>query len=102
MFDISPEVRAENARAGLALPSLSSDLRASLWAALYHSLSVAGRIDEALEVEEEARLAADASSDPASWLRFEVPESGVHYQLLDFERALDIVNSAVRRDHHGR
>jgi hypothetical protein len=34
MFDLSPEVRAENARAGLALPSLSTDLRAGLWAAL--------------------------------------------------------------------
>ena len=76
-------------------------MRASLWAALYHSLSVAGRIDEALGIEEDARRAADTSSDPASWLRFEVPESGVRYQLLEFEHALDIVNSAVRRDHHG-
>jgi DNA-binding CsgD family transcriptional regulator/tetratricopeptide (TPR) repeat protein len=101
MFDISPEVRAENARAGLALPSLSTDLRASLWAALYHSLSVAGRIEEALKLEEEARKAAHAGTDPASRLRFELPESGVQYQLLDFERALDIVNSAVRRDHRG-
>ena len=42
MFDLSPEVRAENARAGLALPSLPAELRAELWAALYHSLSVAG------------------------------------------------------------
>jgi DNA-binding CsgD family transcriptional regulator len=102
MFDISPEVRAENARAGLSLPSLPTELRASLWAALYHSLSVAGRIEEALEVEDEARRAAHASTDPAAWLRFELPESGVHYQLLDFETALDNINSAVRRDHRGR
>src|SRR6202034_2039275 len=57
MFDLSPEVRAESARAGLALPSLSTDLRAELWAALYHSLSVAGRKQEALEIEPSAREA---------------------------------------------
>jgi DNA-binding CsgD family transcriptional regulator len=102
MFDISPEIRAENARAGLALPSLSTDLNASLWSALYHSLSVAGHAEEALGVEASAREAAYASSDPASWLRFEVPEAGMRYQALDFERALDIVNTAVRRDHAGQ
>ncbi|MGD0312899.1 MAG: LuxR C-terminal-related transcriptional regulator [Acidimicrobiales bacterium] len=101
MFDISPVVRAESARAGLALPSLPTDLRASLWAALYHSLSVAGPTDELLEVGESAREAAYASTDPASWLRFELPESGVRYQALDFERALDIINVAIRRDHRG-
>ena len=49
MFDLSPVVRAENARAGLALPSLPAELRASLSASLYHSLSVAGYAEEALE-----------------------------------------------------
>ena len=62
MFDLSPEVRAESARAGLALPSLSTDLRAELWAALYHSLSVAGRKEEALDIEPSAREAAYAST----------------------------------------
>ena len=102
MFDLSPVVRAENARAGLALPSLPAELRASLWAALYHSLSVAGYAEEALEVRGRARRAAERSSDPTSWLRFEVPEAGVLYQSLEFERALETVTDAVGRDHRGQ
>ena len=102
MFDISPEVRAENARAGLALPALSTDLRASLSAALFHSFTSSGHTEEALEVEASAREAAYASTEPASWLRFELPESGLRYQMLDFQRALEIVNTAVRRDHNGQ
>jgi DNA-binding CsgD family transcriptional regulator len=102
MFDISPEIRAENARAGLALPGLSTDARASLSCALYHSLSVAGHTEEAMEVETSAREAAYSSGDPASWLRFEVPEAGLKYQALQFERAFDIVDVAVRRDHAGQ
>ena len=102
MFDLSPVVRAENARAGLALPSLPAELQASLWAALYHSLSVAGYAEEALEVRGRARRAAERSGDPTSWLRFEVPEAGVLYQSFDFERALETVTDAVGRDHRGQ
>ena len=102
MFDLSPVVRAENARAGLALPSLPVDLRAALSATLYHSLSVAGFGDEAQEVRESARRAAGRSNDPTSWLRFEVPEAGVLYQSLDFGRALETVTNAVGRDHRGQ
>ena len=102
MFDISPAVRAENARAGLALPALSTELRASLSAALFHSFTVSGHTEEALEVEASAREAAYASTEPAAWLRFELPESGLRYQMLDFQRALEIINVAVRRDHNGQ
>ena len=102
MFDISAEVRAENARAGLALPALSTDLRASLLAALYHSLTSSGHTDEALEVEASAREAAYASTDPSSWLRFEVPEAGLRYREFNFQRALDVVNTALRRDYNGQ
>jgi hypothetical protein len=102
MFDLSPEVRAENARAGLALPSLSADLRAELWAGLYHSLSVAGRRDEALEVEPSAREASYASTSEVCRFMFELPESGLAYQLLDFGRALEILLSAERRELSGR
>jgi hypothetical protein len=102
MFDLSPEVRAENARAGLALPSLSADLRAELWAALYHSLSVAGRQDEALEVEPSAREAAFATTSEVCRLAFELPESGLAYQLLDFGRSLEILLTAERRQLNGR
>ena len=102
MFDLSPVIRAENARAGLALPSLPAELQASLSAALYHSLAVAGYTEEALEVRESARQAAYQSTDPTSWLRFEVPEAGVQYQSLEFARALETVSDAVGRDHRGQ
>jgi DNA-binding CsgD family transcriptional regulator len=102
MFDLSPEVRAENARAGLALPDLPADLRAELWTALYHSLSVAGRQREALEVEASARDAAYASTSEVCRFSFELPESGLAYQLLDFGRSLEILLAAERRDLAGR
>ena len=102
MFDLSPEVRAESARAGLALPSLSTDLRAELWAALYHSLSVAGRKQEALEIEPSAREAAYASTSEVCRFAFEVPESGMTYQLLDFGRSLEILLAAERRQLDGQ
>jgi DNA-binding CsgD family transcriptional regulator len=102
MFDLSPEVRAESARAGLALPSLYADLRAELWGALYHSLSVAGRREEALEVEPSAREAAYASTSEVRRFMFELPESGLAYQLLDFGRALEILLSAERRELGGQ
>jgi DNA-binding CsgD family transcriptional regulator len=102
MFDLSPEVRAENARAGLALPSLSADLRAELWASLYHSLSVAGRIQEALDIEPSAREAAYASTSEVCRFAFELPESGLAYQLLDFGRSLQILSTAERRQLNGQ
>jgi DNA-binding CsgD family transcriptional regulator len=102
MFDISPDVRSENARAGLALPSLSTDLRAELWAALYHSLSVAGRKAEALDVEPSAREAAYASTSEVCRFAFELPESGLSYQLLDFGRSLEILLTAERRQLNGQ
>jgi len=102
MFDLSPEVRSENARAGLALPSLSTDLRAELWAALYHSLSVAGRKAEALDVEPSAREAAYASTSEVCRFAFELPESGLSYQLLDFGRSLEILLIAERRRLNGQ
>ncbi len=102
MFDLSPEVRSENARAGLALPSLPTDLRAELWAALYHSLSVAGRREEALDIEPSAREAAYASTSEVCRFAFEVPESGLAYQLLEFGRSLEILLAAERRQLDGR
>jgi DNA-binding CsgD family transcriptional regulator/tetratricopeptide (TPR) repeat protein len=104
MFDISPEVRAETARAGLALPDLEeyTDLTAWLWTALFHSLTVAGRTEEAIAIQPKAREAAYASSDEACWMAFELPESGIQYQLLEFDAALSTVVKAERRDHAGR
>ena len=102
MFDICPEVRAETARAGLALPGLDTELTTWLWDSLLHSLIVAGRADEALVIEPKAREASYASADEACWMAFELPESAIHYQLLDFEGALGAILKAERRDHGGR
>ena len=102
MFDICPEVRAETARAGLALPGLDSELTTWLWDSLLHSLIVAGRADEALAIEPKAREASYASADEGCWMAFELPESAIHYQLLDFDGALGAILKAERRDHGGR
>ena len=101
MFDLSPEVRAENARAGLALPYLSDDLRAQLWAVLYHSLSVAGRGAEALEIEPSAaRRRTRARTRPAG-SRSSSPTRGLQYQLLEFRQAFETITNAERHELAG-
>jgi DNA-binding CsgD family transcriptional regulator len=102
MFDISPEVRAENARAGLALPDLDAELTTWLWDSLLHSVIVAGRTEEALAIRPKAREAAYTSSDEACWMAFELPDSAIHYQLLEFDDALIAILKAEQRDHGGR
>jgi DNA-binding CsgD family transcriptional regulator len=102
MFDISPDLRADNARAALALPDLSADLRGWLWASLFHSLVVAGRTDEALAIEGKAREAVYSAPNHACWFAFELPESAVPYQLSDFDRGLEILQTAERRGLDGQ
>lgn len=102
MFDFSPDLRADNARAALALPDLTTDLRAWLWASLFHNLVVAGRTDEALAIEDTAREAVYSSRNHASWFAFELPESAVHYQLSDFDRGLELLQAAERRRLDGQ
>jgi DNA-binding CsgD family transcriptional regulator len=98
MWTLSPEVRARNAREGLALPSLSDELRAQLWSALYHSFTTGGRLSEALEVEESAREAVSATNNMACWSAFELPRAGVQYQLGNFGGALESVIAAERHE----
>jgi DNA-binding CsgD family transcriptional regulator len=102
MFDLSPDLRADNARAALALPELTADLRAWLWASLFHSLVVAGRTDEALAIEGKARAAVYSSRNQACWFAFELPESAVHYQTYGFGRGLEILQAAERRGLGGQ
>lgn len=97
MFDLSPEIRAENARAALALPGLGSDVRAALWASLFHNLVVSGRIEDALALEPKAREAVYSTASEESWFAFELPESAVRYQMSDFGRALEMLAAAERR-----
>jgi len=102
MFDLSPDLRADNARAALALPDLTPDLRAWLWASLFHNLVVAGHTDEALAIEGEAREAVYSSRNHACWFAFELPESAVHYQLYGFGRGLELLQTAERRGLGGQ
>jgi DNA-binding CsgD family transcriptional regulator len=102
MFDLSPDLRADNARTALALPDLTADLRAWLWASLFHNLVVAGRTDEALAIEGKARAAAYSSRNHACWFAFELPESAVHYQTDGYDRGLEILQTAERRGLDGQ
>jgi DNA-binding CsgD family transcriptional regulator len=102
MFDLSPDLRADNARTALALPDLTADLRSWLWAALFHNLVVAGRTDEALGIEGRAREAVYASPNHAGWFAFELPESAVYYQTYGFDRGLEILRAAERRGLGGQ
>jgi DNA-binding CsgD family transcriptional regulator len=102
MFDLSPDVRADNARTALALPDLTADLRAWLWAALFHNLVVAGRTDEALAIESKARAAVYSSSNQACWFAFELPGSAVQYQTYGFDRGFEILQTAERRGLGGQ
>jgi DNA-binding CsgD family transcriptional regulator len=97
MFTLSPDVRADNARAALVLPGLSGDLSASLWASLFHSLVMAGRLDEAVSIQPKAREAVYASSNDSCWFAYELPESALHYTEFDFAGALEILSASQRR-----
>jgi DNA-binding CsgD family transcriptional regulator len=102
MFDLSPDLRADNARAALALPDLTADLRAWLWASLFHNLVVAGRTDDALAIEGQAHEAVYSTRNHACWFAFELPESAVHYHLYGFGRGLEILRTAERRGLGGQ
>ena len=102
MFDLSPDLRADNARTALALPDLAADLRSWLWAALFHNLVVAGRTEEALAIEGKAREAVYASRNHTCRFAFELPESAVYYQTYGFDRGLEILQTAERRGLGGQ
>jgi DNA-binding CsgD family transcriptional regulator len=97
MFTLSPDIRADNARAALALPDLSPDLRASLWASLFHSLVMAGRLDEAVSLQSKAKEAVSASSNDSCLFAYELPQSALHYTEFEFAEALEILSASQRR-----
>ena len=72
IFDLASDVRADNARAALALPGLSADIRALLWASLFHNVVVAGRAEEAAGLFPKARDAVPDSRQGAAWFTLEV------------------------------
>jgi len=89
MFDLSADVRAENARTALAMPDLPADLHALLWASLFHNLAVAGRTGEALSLAPRAREAVEAGKDPTASFMFVLAESAVEFQLSHFLQSLE-------------
>jgi DNA-binding CsgD family transcriptional regulator len=97
IFDLSPDVRADNARAALALPGLSADTRALLWASLFHNLVVAGRTEEAIGLLPRARDAVPGDRQRIGWFTVELARSALQYQTSDVNGALEIL-AAARRD----
>jgi DNA-binding CsgD family transcriptional regulator len=96
MFSLSPDVRADNARQGLALSGLSADLRAWLAALLLHNLVVAGHRDEALSTVSELSALVSASESCEAQFAFQLAHAGLDYQLLDFESALGRLDAGDR------
>ncbi len=96
IFDLPSDVRADNTRAALALPGLSADTRALLWASLFHNLVVAGRTEEASLVYPQARDAVGGGRQRVGWFTLELARSALQYQLSDVSGALEIVAAAQR------
>lgn len=92
MFTISADDRADAARKGLSLAGLSTDVRARLWASLFHNLLVAGRIDESLAIEPDVNLSVSASADLAAQYFFRIGLSAMEYQLSRFGPALSLLD----------
>jgi DNA-binding CsgD family transcriptional regulator len=96
MFTLSPDVRADNARQGLALANLSVDLRARLAGLLLHNLVVAGHKEEALSAVSELSALVSASDNREAQFAFQLGHSPLDYQLFDFESALRRLDAADR------
>jgi DNA-binding CsgD family transcriptional regulator len=94
MFDLSPDVRLENAQRALALPGLPADLRAWLEALAFHNTLVAVRTDRAMEVVDHVRNIVDQSTSTEARFAFELAHAGLQYQLCAFEPALNHLDRA--------
>ena len=102
IFDLSCDLRADNVRAALALPGLSADTRALLWASLFHNLVAAGRTEEATGLLPKARDAVPRSRQPVGWFTLELARSALQYQMSDFNGGLEILATAQRHGLPGR
>jgi DNA-binding CsgD family transcriptional regulator/tetratricopeptide (TPR) repeat protein len=102
MFDLSSDVRADNARAALALPGLSAGIRSLLWASLFHNVVVAGRTEEAGGLLPKARDAVPDSRQGAAWFTLELARAGLQYQMSQVTGALEILEAAQRHRPPGQ
>jgi DNA-binding CsgD family transcriptional regulator/tetratricopeptide (TPR) repeat protein len=97
MFPLSPDVRADNARKGLALAGVTSETRAWLWGLLFHNLMVAGRTPEALFIEAQVREGIYGDTNRAGWYSYEVARSGIAYQGFEFDHSIAALDEADSR-----
>ncbi|MFC6155163.1 helix-turn-helix transcriptional regulator [Kribbella jiaozuonensis] len=97
MFGLAPDIRVENARHGLALPDLPSDLRAELMAAEVHNLVVGGRVAEAVGKLSAAEAAARECGSQEAEFAMDLASAGLDYQQLEFSRGLARLDAAIAR-----
>jgi DNA-binding CsgD family transcriptional regulator len=96
MFAISPDVRVDSCRRGLALPNVSPFLTMLFTTNLLHNLISAGRLDEARQVLPDARIAIDDVDLPCGYFVGDLAESCLRYAEGSFAAALDLVGGAGR------
>jgi DNA-binding CsgD family transcriptional regulator len=96
MFVISPDVRADTARAALALPDLPNDLRAWLEAVVFHNLVVAGRTNTAADAAQAVRAVIEQSTSREARFAVDLAQAGLEYQQYRFDDALKHLDAAVR------
>ena len=102
IFDLSSDVRAENARTALALPGLSDKTRALLWATLIYNVVAAARTEEAADLLPRTRNAVPDSRQGTAWFTLELARSGLQYQRSDVAGALEILSAAQRHTLPGQ
>jgi DNA-binding CsgD family transcriptional regulator len=96
MFDLAADIRADNARAGLALPGVPADPRSWLAALLFHNLVVAGRTGDASNALDELRAIVETGAAREGRFAFELARAGLDYQLFRFDSALRRLDAGAR------
>jgi DNA-binding CsgD family transcriptional regulator/tetratricopeptide (TPR) repeat protein len=96
MFAVSAERRITTGRTALALPGLSTTLRARHLASVIYNLVTAGRMDEARGELEDARAVVAAAGDARASFTLLTAESGIEYGEERFGRGLEIAIAARR------
>jgi len=96
LFTISPEVRAESCRQALDLAEVPPDQRARLLALLLYNLVVAGRRGQAGQLLPEVVQAVVRTGDSAAQFTLKLAESPLHYTCGHFEKALALIDDALR------
>src|SRR4029077_1901235 len=77
------------------------DLRAELWASLFHNLVVACRTDEAVRLAPSARDGVYTSKTGAGKFAFGFAHSALEYELSHFDESLELLDAAERGEVPG-